>query len=84
MVTHDRYFLDRVANRILEISHGKLYSYAGDYSRFLELKAQREEMELASDPVNAAVSFGWNWNGRREAAGPEVPSRGQGLTVWKH
>lgn len=50
MVTHDRYFLDRVANRILEISHGKLYSYAGDYSRFLELKAQREEMELASDP----------------------------------
>ena len=49
MVTHDRYFLDRVANRILEISHGKLYSYAGDYSRFLELKAQREEMELASD-----------------------------------
>lgn len=41
MVTHDRYFLDRVANRILEISHGKLYSYAGDYSRFLELKAQR-------------------------------------------
>ena len=40
MVTHDRYFLDRVANRILEISHGKLYSYAGDYSRFLELKAQ--------------------------------------------
>lgn len=49
MVTHDRYFLDRVANRILETSHGKLYSYAGDYSRFLELKAQREEMELASD-----------------------------------
>lgn len=55
MVTHDRYFLDRVANRILEISHGKLYSYAGDYSRFLELKAQREEMELASDRKHRSV-----------------------------
>ena len=53
--THDRYFLDRVANRILEISHGKLYSYAGDYSRFLELKAQREEMELASDRKRRSV-----------------------------
>lgn len=55
MVTHDRYFLDRVANRILEISHGKLYSYAGDYSKFLELKAQREEMELASDRKRRSV-----------------------------
>ncbi len=49
MVTHDRYFLDRVTNRILEISHGKLYSYTANYSEFLELKAQREEMELASE-----------------------------------
>ncbi len=48
MVTHDRYFLDRVTNRILEISHGSVYSYLSDYSGFLELKAQREEMELAS------------------------------------
>ncbi len=55
MVTHDRYFLDRVASRILEISHGKLYSYAGDYSRFLELRAQREEMELASDRKRRSV-----------------------------
>ena len=55
MVTHDRYFLDRVANRIMEISHGKLYSYAGDYSQFLELKAQREEMELASDRKRRSV-----------------------------
>lgn len=49
MVTHDRYFLDRVTNRILEISHGKLYSYTANYSEFLEMKAQREEMELASE-----------------------------------
>lgn len=47
MVTHDRYFLDRVTNRIIEISHGKLYSYMAKYSEFLEQKAQREEMELA-------------------------------------
>ncbi len=65
MVTHDRYFLDRVANRILEISHGKLYSYAGDYSRFLELKAQREEMELASDRKRRSVlRMELEWAGR--------------------
>lgn len=55
MVTHDRYFLDRVSNRILEISHGSLYSYEANYSRFLELKAQREEMELASDRKRRSV-----------------------------
>ena len=49
MVTHDRYFLDKVTNKILEISHGKLYSYEANYSKFLEMKAQREEMELASE-----------------------------------
>lgn len=49
MVTHDRYFLDKVSNRILELSHGKLYSYLANYSKFLELKAEREEMELASE-----------------------------------
>lgn len=48
MVTHDRYFLDRVTNKILEISHGKIYIYEAKYSRFLELKAEREEMEAAS------------------------------------
>ena len=48
MVTHDRYFLDRVTNKILEISHGKIYMYEAKYSRFLELKTEREEMEAAS------------------------------------
>ena len=48
MVTHDRYFLDQVSNKILEISHGSVYEYQADYSGFLELKAEREEMELAS------------------------------------
>jgi ATP-binding cassette subfamily F protein uup len=55
MVTHDRYFLDRVTNRILEISHGSLYSYAANYSRFLELKAEREEMELASERKRQSI-----------------------------
>ena len=41
MVTHDRYFLDKVTNKILEISHGKVYSYDANYSGFLELKAQK-------------------------------------------
>ncbi len=49
MITHDRYFLDRVTNRILEIDKGKLYSYTANYSRFLELKAEREEMALATE-----------------------------------
>lgn len=55
MVTHDRYFLDKVSNRILEISHGKMYSYDSNYSRFLELKAEREEMELASERKRRSI-----------------------------
>ena len=39
MVTHDRYFLDRVATRIVEVDQGKLYSYPGNYSEFVKLKA---------------------------------------------
>lgn len=55
MVTHDRYFLDRVSNRILEISHGAMYSYQSNYTKFLELKAAREEMELASERKRQSV-----------------------------
>lgn len=55
MVTHDRYFLDRVTNKILEISHGKLYGYTANYSQFLELKAQREEMEMASERKRQSI-----------------------------
>ena len=55
MVTHDRYFLDQVTNRILEISHGSLYSYESNYSKFLELKAEREEMELASERKRQSI-----------------------------
>ena len=55
MVTHDRYFLDRTVNKILEISRGSLYEYEADYSGFLELKAQREEMELASERKRQSI-----------------------------
>lgn len=55
MVTHDRYFLDRVSNRILELDHGKLYSYEANYSKFLELKVQREEMALATERKRQSV-----------------------------
>lgn len=82
MVTHDRYFLDKVSNRILEISRGNMYGYDSNYSRFLELKAEREEMELAvSGSVRA--SFGWNWNGRNADAVPEARNREQDWIDWK-
>ncbi len=55
MVTHDRYFLDRVTNKILEIDHGQLYGYDANYSKFLEMKAQREEMEAASERKRKSV-----------------------------
>lgn len=45
LVTHDRYFLDRVSNRILELNNSKIYKYQGNYAYFLEKKAEREEIE---------------------------------------
>lgn len=48
MVTHDRYFLDRVTNEIVEIENGNIFRYKGNYSQFLEKKAERVEMEAAS------------------------------------
>lgn len=49
MVTHDRYFLDRVTNVILELTNGKLYRHEGNYQYYLESKAAREEMEIATE-----------------------------------
>ena len=49
MVTHDRYFLDRVSNRIIEIDRGKIYSYSGNYSEFVRLKEARQNSEIASE-----------------------------------
>lgn len=55
IVTHDRYFLDSVSNRIVEIDKGKIYSYDTNYSGFLELKAQREEMEAATERKRQSI-----------------------------
>ena len=55
MVTHDRYFLDSVTNRIVEIDKGAIYSYQTNYSGFLELKTQRQEMEEASERKRQSI-----------------------------
>ncbi|NQX64663.1 ABC-F family ATP-binding cassette domain-containing protein [Paenibacillus alba] len=49
LVTHDRYFLERVTNRMLELDRGKIYSYEGNYEAFLEKKAERMESEASSE-----------------------------------
>ena len=49
MVTHDRYFLDRVVNRIVEVDSGKLYNYPGNYSEFVRLKEERQNIALATE-----------------------------------
>ena len=82
MVTHDRYFLDRVTNKILEISHGKIYTYEAKYSDFLEMKAQREEMEMASERKKQSIlRMEVEW--AKEDAGQEVQSREPVWSVWR-
>ncbi|PPS44266.1 ABC-F family ATP-binding cassette domain-containing protein [Chroococcidiopsis sp. TS-821] len=55
LITHDRYFLDRVTNRILEIDRGDLYAYAGNYAYYLEKKAEAEETAASSQRKHAGV-----------------------------
>ncbi|MBR2047324.1 MAG: ABC-F family ATP-binding cassette domain-containing protein [Oscillospiraceae bacterium] len=55
MVTHDRYFLERVVNHITELSRGKLYHFEANYSKYLELKALREEMAEASERKRQSI-----------------------------
>ncbi len=55
MVTHDRYFLDSVANRIIEIDKGSIYSYETNYAGFVQLKAEREDMQLASERKRQSI-----------------------------
>lgn len=49
LITHDRYFLDRVCNVMIELDHGRLFRYEANYSRFLELKSEREEREASTE-----------------------------------
>lgn len=68
MVTHDRYFLDSVTNCIAEIDHGKLYRYEANYSRFLELKAERADFARAAERKAAALyrqDLAWMQRGAR-------------------
>ena len=55
MVTHDRYFLERVVNHITELSRGKLYHYEANYSKYLELREQRAEMAEASERKRQSI-----------------------------
>ena len=55
LITHDRYFLDRVTSRILEIDRGDLYPYSGNYSYYLEKKAAQEEAAVSSQKKHAGV-----------------------------
>lgn len=68
MITHDRYFLDEVTNKIVEIDKGNLYMYETNYSGFLELKLEREEMELATERKKKALyrqDLAWIMRGAR-------------------
>ena len=68
MITHDRYFLDSVTNRIVELDKGKLYSYQANYEGFLKLKAERLDMALASERKRQSilrVELEWMQRGAR-------------------
>ena len=71
MVTHDRYFLDRVCTKIVEIHRGKLYQYQTSFSGFLEAKAAREDLELATYRKNRnilRIELEWMRRGARARA----------------
>lgn len=68
MVTHDRYFLDKVTNKILELDKGSSYLYEGNYEKYIELKMQREEMLLATEQKNMNIyrkELAWMRRGAR-------------------
>ncbi|MEG0614986.1 MAG: ABC-F family ATP-binding cassette domain-containing protein [Oscillospiraceae bacterium] len=68
MVTHDRYFLERVATKIVELSQSKLFSYEANYSKYLELKAERGEMNEASERKRQSIlrrEYQWIMRGAR-------------------
>lgn len=68
MITHDRYFLDSVVNRIVEVDKGKLYSYSCNYLEYLERKAEREEIALATERKRQSIlrkEIAWIQRGAR-------------------
>ncbi|MBE5934175.1 MAG: ABC-F family ATP-binding cassette domain-containing protein [Lachnospiraceae bacterium] len=68
MVTHDRYFLDKVTNKILEVDKGNVHIYEGNYEKYIELKMQREQMLLATEQKNMNIyrkELAWMQRGAR-------------------
>lgn len=68
MITHDRYFLDSVTNRIVELDKGKLYSYQANYEGFVKLKAERMDMAVASERKRQSIlrnELSWMQRGAR-------------------
>ena len=62
LVTHDRYFLEKVVNRIIELDHAKIYEYEANYSKYLEIKQMREEANLASErKINSFLKKEYEW-----------------------
>ena len=62
LVTHDRYFLERVVNKIVEIDHGKIYEYIANYSKYLQMKAEREESLLNKErKIQAFLRKEYEW-----------------------
>ncbi len=77
MITHDRYFLDRVTNKIVEISNGNLFSYTANYTQYLEIRAAREQSEIATERKNKSLfrkELAWIQRGPR-ARGTKSKSR---------
>jgi len=68
MVTHDRYFLNKVTNKMIEIDKGSIYTYMANYAGFLKLKAEREDMEMATERKNKSLyrmDLEWMMRGAR-------------------
>ena len=83
MITHDRYFLDSVTSRIVELDKGKLYSYQGGYEKYLELKAERIEMAEATERKRQSIlrtEIAWMQRGARAVQ----PSRRPISSAMRH
>src|SRR5262245_36750129 len=81
LVTHDRYFLERVVGRVVELEGGKLYSYLGNYGRFLELKAERATQQAVDEARRQTIlKKELAWLARGEGARmTKNPSRLEGV-----
>lgn len=81
MITHDRYFLDRVTNRIIELDRGNIYSYPGNYTEFLEMKIARLDTEqVQEEKKNALIKNELKWV-RRGAKARTTKQKGETSTI---